>query len=97
MEPTPELLVVVPAYNEQASIRKVIVEWIEEIENWTEQFVFLVIDDGSTDATAATLERLKLKYGHRLHVISRENRGHGQTVSKAIRWRVTEAFRMFFK
>ena len=38
---SPELLVVMPVYNEQASVRKVAREFFEEVENWTERFVFL--------------------------------------------------------
>ena len=37
----PELLIVLPVYNEQASVRKVVIEWFQEVENWTEDFVFL--------------------------------------------------------
>jgi glycosyltransferase involved in cell wall biosynthesis len=73
----PELLIVIPVYNEQASIRKVVQEWFEEIENWTENFVFLVINDGSSDESLQILRKLKVKLGDRLEIIDRENRGHG--------------------
>lgn len=56
---TPELAIVMPVYNEQASIRKVVREWFEEIQNWTENFVFLVIDDGSKDRTLDILQTLR--------------------------------------
>ena len=32
----PELAIILPVYNEQASVRKVVLEWFQEIENWTE-------------------------------------------------------------
>ena len=41
----PELAIIMPVCNEQASVRKVLTEWFHEIENWTESFVFLCIDD----------------------------------------------------
>lgn len=75
----PELVVVLPVYNEEASVRKVVLEWFHEIENWTEDFLFLVIDDGSTDGTRDRLSRLQLNLGTRLRVISQKNAGHGQT------------------
>lgn len=82
---SPELLVVVPVFNEQPSVRKVILEWAQEIENWTEDFVILAIDDGSTDRTSAVLARLQKRLGSRLEVISRENRGHGQSCMQGYR------------
>jgi dolichol-phosphate mannosyltransferase len=75
----PELMVVMPVYNEQASVRKVVQEWFLEIENWTGNFVFLAIDDGSKDGSRRILERLREKHGERLEILSRENRGHGQS------------------
>ncbi|MEI7780295.1 MAG: glycosyltransferase family 2 protein [Planctomycetota bacterium] len=74
-----ELLVVMPVYNEEASVRKVVLEWFQEIQCWTENFIFLAIDDGSKDGTSAVLERLREQLGTRLQVISRHNRGHGQS------------------
>lgn len=82
---TPELLIVMPVYNEQASVRKVVMEWYQEVENWTENFVLVAIDDGSTDATLRFLRRLQQQLGPRLEIISRENRGHGQTCLQGYR------------
>lgn len=77
--PAPDLMVVMPVYNEQASVRKVAIEFFEEIENWTEKFVFLALDDGSTDNTPAVLERLRAQLGPRFEILRHANRGHGQT------------------
>ncbi len=85
IERIPELAVVMPVYNEQASVRKVVMEWFQEIENWTEHFIFLAIDDGSNDSTLKILQRLQSQLGDRLEVISRENRGHGQTCLQGYR------------
>ncbi len=68
-----------PAYNEEASIRKVLNEWIPEIENFTSNFCFLVYDDGSKDTTADMVESLKPRFGDRLVCIRQQNRGHGQS------------------
>lgn len=80
-----ELLIVMPVYNEEASVRKVVVEWFEEIENWTEQFIFMAIDDGSKDKTRQILERLQRQLGPRLEIVTQPNQGHGQTCLNAYR------------
>ncbi len=83
--PAPELVLVMPVFNEEASVRKVVCEWFDEIENWTENFVFLAIDDGSKDRTLIVLERLQARFGPRLKIHSRANRGHGQTCLEGYR------------
>ncbi|MCE7065077.1 glycosyltransferase family 2 protein [Dyadobacter sp. CY326] len=75
----PELAVVIPIYNEQDAIQKVIQEWIPELEKWCHNFVILAIDDGSRDNSLAILHQLQAQFGQRLLVITRPNRGHGQT------------------
>ena len=79
MNGKPELAVVMPVYNEQASIRKVVREWFEEVQNWTENFIFIVLDDGSRDGTHNLLLRLQQELGPRLEVLKHANQGHGQT------------------
>ncbi|CAG5018005.1 Undecaprenyl-phosphate 4-deoxy-4-formamido-L-arabinose transferase [Dyadobacter sp. CECT 9275] len=75
----PELAVVIPVFNEQDSIQKVIGEWIPELEKWCSNFVVLAIDDGSRDHSLAILYQLQEQFGKRLVIITRPNRGHGQT------------------
>ena len=79
METPPELMIVMPVFNEEASVRKVVMEWFQEVVNWTEDFVFLAIDDGSTDRTPLVLARLREQLGPRLEILTQKNRGHGQT------------------
>jgi len=74
-----ELAIVMPVFNEQASVRKVVCEWFQEIENWTESFTFLCLNDGSTDNTPSILDRLSAQFGERLEIHSHRNKGHGQT------------------
>lgn len=85
MTATPELMLVMPAYNEQASVRKVVLEWFAELGDWTENFVFLALDDGSTDATPQILTRLREQLGPRLEIRRHTNRGHGQTCLEGYR------------
>ena len=81
-----DLVVVMPAYNEEACLRKVVNEWFIEIENWTEEFIFLALNDGSTDRTPDILERLRKQYGQRFVVRHEKNHGHGQTCVQGYRW-----------
>lgn len=81
----PELLVVMPAYNEQAAITQVVESWFAALDAVVENFVLRVIDDGSKDATRGILEDLQTKLGHRLEIHSRPNRGHGQTCLEGYR------------
>lgn len=74
-----ELLVVMPAYNEAATVASVVREWFVELDHQTCDFKFLAIDDGSTDSTHQVLEELKHELGDRLEVLSHTNRGHGQS------------------
>ncbi len=74
-----------PVYNEQASVKKVVTEWFNEIGNWTEHFHFLIINDGSKDDTQSILERLRDKLGPQLEIIHRSNRGHGQSCLEGYR------------
>ena len=80
-----ELMVVMPAYNEEASVRKVLREFFGEIEHWTEKFVFLCLNDGSMDRTGEILDRLREQLGPRLEVRHQANRGHGQTCLEGYR------------
>ena len=73
-----DLAIVIPVYNERASIRKVVSEWHQEVSDWTNRFRLLVINDGSTDGTLDILENLRETLGERLEIVTQPNAGHGQ-------------------
>jgi dolichol-phosphate mannosyltransferase len=75
---SPELVLVVPVYNEEDAIVPVLVEWRAELARTVGEgrFVILVVDDGSRDATPARLEGLGWP---ELIVRRHTNRGHGQS------------------
>lgn len=75
----PQLLVVMPVYNEQASISKVAREWFAMLDTTVGDFVMLAINDGSTDQTDSILTMLNVDLGPRFEVINHSNRGHGQS------------------
>ncbi|QTN32160.1 glycosyltransferase family 2 protein [Akkermansiaceae bacterium] len=75
----PQLLVVLPIFNEEESISSVIQEWFATLVSHAPDFRLLAIDDGSTDRTLDLLHSLKSGLGDRLEILTRPNRGHGQT------------------
>lgn len=81
----PELMIVMPVYNEQDSIRTVIRDWFSELLRVVDNFVMVAIDDGSHDGTLAILRELESEFESKLEVISRENRGHGQSCLQGYR------------
>jgi dolichol-phosphate mannosyltransferase len=74
----PELVLVVPVYNEEGAIVPVLTEWRAELKRTVGEgrFLILVVDDGSTDATASRLAELGWP---ELRVHRHSNRGHGQS------------------
>jgi dolichol-phosphate mannosyltransferase len=72
----PDLVVIVPVYNEQECIVPVLTEWRDALRRTVGRFRLLVIDDGSTDETPARLGALDWP---ELSVHRHANRGHGQS------------------
>lgn len=87
----PELLVVMPVYNEQDAIHKVVSDWMAELQRSLENFILFIIDDGSNDKTLEILRTLQSEFGPQLEIISRENRGHGQSCLQGYRVAVTRS------
>ncbi len=80
----PELSVIVPAYNEEARIRKAVVRLAAYLKSSGWRWELIVVDDGSIDATprilaslAAKIPRLKIEH-------SRRNRGKGAAVRQGL-------------
>lgn len=73
------VLLVIPVYNEEACIEKVVVDWGSELTSLGIPFSILLIDDGSTDETPSILERISREYNE-VQVINQPNQGHGSAV-----------------
>jgi glycosyltransferase involved in cell wall biosynthesis len=66
-----------PAYNDEASIAGLVGDALALLPSLTEDFEVIVVDDGSTDGTAAVLEELA-RADPRVRVVRHEvNRGYG--------------------
>lgn len=71
-----QLTIAVPAYNAQAYIRKC----LGSMAGLDGRLEVIVIDDGSTDDTAA----IARSYGESVRVVSKPNGGHGSGINTAI-------------
>ena len=78
------LSVVMPAHNEAENIRAAILNGLEAAATVARRFEVVVVDDGSTDATAAIVESMAAVYGDSVRLIRNErNLGYGPTVRRA--------------
>ncbi len=81
-----ELLVVMPVFNEENCLEAVLAEWTKALDATGVDYGLLVLDDGSTDRTPALLRQWQQDHlPGRCEIISRDNRGHGQTCLEGYR------------
>ena len=76
------LYIVMPAYNEEANIEDVILQWhpvCERINAEGNEAKLVIANDGSKDNTFAIMQQLSAKYPF-LMPIDKPNSGHGATV-----------------
>ena len=69
------LTVVIPAYNSQQFLDQCISSML--VPEILEKLEIIVVNDGSTDDTAAAAERYCAQYPDVIRLISQENKGHG--------------------
>jgi glycosyltransferase involved in cell wall biosynthesis len=79
-----QLSIAAPCFNEAESIEAVVAAWDEVLARAPLTSEIVICNDGSTDGTAAALERLRRRFP-RLRVVSFEsNGGYGRALSAAI-------------
>lgn len=79
MSNTPELAVIIPVYNEQDIIGKVLDDWSRELDRLGIDFRIHAYNDGSKDGTAGVLSRYSSMHG-RVIAHDKPNTGHGPTI-----------------
>jgi glycosyltransferase involved in cell wall biosynthesis len=89
----PGLWVVMPVYNEAATVRAVVDEWLPVLRGCAADVTVCVLDDGSTDATPRVLAALAREHGRRLRVVTKANTGHGRTCVHGYRLALAEGAR----
>ena len=87
--PPVELAVVMPVYNEAACIAEVIRSWMDCLAALQIDFRLLVLNDGSTDATAQALAGIPAS--QRIEIVHKTNSGHGPTIMTGYRQAVQMA------
>ncbi|MEB3260225.1 MAG: glycosyltransferase family 2 protein, partial [Cyanobacteriota bacterium] len=78
---TPELSVVVPLYNEEASVRQLVAQLLEALRPLGLAFELVLVDDGSRDRTPELLRELAVEVPELVAVLLRRN--YGQTAALA--------------
>ena len=76
---TPDLVIVMPIYNEEANISKVLGEWMSVLETAGVAYEMLTINDGSKDATLQILNTLAKENPGKITVVDKPNSGHGRS------------------
>ena len=76
-----KLYMIIPAYNEEENIQKVLEEWypVAERHNGGGESRIVVVNDGSRDRTGEILEKFEADHPLMIH-LEEENRGHGGAV-----------------
>lgn len=87
-----KLLIIIPTYNEEKIIKKVIKDWIKVTKKINAKI--LVINDGSTDQTFKILKKINSK---RLKIMSQKNAGHGPTLLKGYNYALKKKFDYVFQ
>lgn len=78
-----DLAIVMPVYNEEACAAQVVESWLTVLTDLRVNFLMIVLDDGSTDATAEALDRFS--DDTRVRIIRQANAGHGPTILRGYR------------
>ena len=83
-----DLSVVVPLYNEEESLPELVDQLLRALRPIGERFELVLVNDGSSDATAAVLEQLSAEVPELVGVLLRKN--YGQTAAMAAGFDVAE-------
>tara|TARA_A100001011_G_C14291715_1_gene836486 strand:+ start:1252 stop:1962 length:711 start_codon:yes stop_codon:yes gene_type:complete len=89
-----KLAVVIPVYNEEESIKKVVNDWKKILP--TKLFDLIIINDGSTDNTKSILSNFKKKIKN-LIVINKKNAGHGKAVCDGYKFAIKKKYKYIFQ
>lgn len=91
-----KLYIVIPAYNEEANIQKVIEEWYPVVEQAGSGSRLVVIDDGSKDSTYKMMKEAALNR-EAFIPLTKPNGGHGATILYGYHYAITEGADYIFQ
>ena len=75
----PDLTVVMPVYNEEASLVGVIRDWLGALAKERISGRLIVVNDGSRDGTLLLLQRCAAEFPDRMLIVDQPNSGHGRS------------------
>jgi glycosyltransferase involved in cell wall biosynthesis len=89
-----KLAIVIPVFNEQDIIEKVINDWLVIAKKFNG--FLIVINDGSSDNSFKILNKIN-KINKRLLIVNKKNSGHGPTVYTGYRIALKKNFKFIFQ
>ncbi len=91
-----KLYIVMPAYNEQDTIKKVIEEWYPVVEKTGKESRLVIVNDGSRDHTYQIMQKCAQNRPQFIP-LTKENSGHGATVLWAYQYALREGADYIFQ
>ena len=86
------LIIVMPVYNEEQIIKKVVSDWLKIAKKYNGKL--LIINDGSMDKTKKIINQIK---NINLIKINQKNEGHGKTLVNGYKYAVKKNFSYIFQ
>ncbi|MDP3724365.1 MAG: polyprenol monophosphomannose synthase [bacterium] len=83
---TLQTLVMLPTYNERDNLQPI----VEKILGLSKEIGVVIVDDSSPDGTGEIADELAKRYGQRVHVIHRKERGRGTAGIAGFQYIVTQ-------
>ena len=84
MSQRPELIVIIPVYNEEEIIAEVVQSWHVMLDGLNIPYEMHLYNDGSKDNTGELLDTIALNLG-KVFVHHQANKGHGPTILQGYR------------
>lgn len=82
------LYLIIPTYNEEETISKILTQWYGVIDT-IDNSQLILIDDGSTDRTYEIVRNFQQTHP-KLKIIHTKNQGHGNTISTGYRYAIQQ-------
>jgi dolichol-phosphate mannosyltransferase len=87
-----DLALVMPVFNEEGIIEKVISDWLKVSKNI--KSIIILVDDGSTDNTFNIIKNIKNK---RIKIIRQKNSGHGPAILTGYKYAIKTNAKYIFQ
>ena len=88
-----EILIIMPVYNEEDMIEKVIDDWLSLEINLN--FKILLVNDGSKDRSKEIIE--KMSNNKKIILLNKKNAGHGPAIITGYRYGVENEYEYIFQ